>query len=117
MNTDSNRSHTLITYFRYYIYLATVCSFIIPTMVPCTMWNENLWISFFVVALLRHCCTMHTTWLTYSWKNIFCRPNMRHDCLSKDYPVRHNSRSSHIVLKLHALLHSTTVLLKNKFYF
>ncbi|XP_017570808.1 acyl-CoA desaturase [Pygocentrus nattereri] len=40
--------------------------FVVPTVVPWLLWNESLWIGFFIPALLRYSVGLNATWLVNS---------------------------------------------------
>ena len=53
-------------YARHYLKLVLLCAFVIPTAIPYWGWNESLFNSFVICALLRYCVNLNATWLVNS---------------------------------------------------
>ncbi|XP_044260174.1 acyl-CoA Delta-9 desaturase-like [Tribolium madens] len=50
---------------KYYHVLAPICCFVVPTIVPWYLWEENFYTSF-CVCMLRYLMSLHFTWLVNS---------------------------------------------------
>ncbi|KAF7705757.1 acyl-CoA desaturase 1-like [Silurus meridionalis] len=51
---------------RYYKQSVLVMCFLVPAMLPWFLWEESLWIAFFVPGLLRYTLVLNATWLVNS---------------------------------------------------
>lgn len=51
---------------KYYKLSVLVMCFVIPTIVPCYLWGESLWVAYFVPTLLRYTLVLNATWLVNS---------------------------------------------------
>ncbi|XP_077286019.1 acyl-CoA Delta-9 desaturase-like [Arctopsyche grandis] len=49
-----------------YLLLMPLLSFVIPTWLPCYLWNEDPWVSWYVAAVLRFTLSLNMTWLVNS---------------------------------------------------
>lgn len=58
---------------RYYLAHVALFCFILPTLIPYLAWNETLYNSFYVCALLRYCVLLHATWLVNSAAHMWGR--------------------------------------------
>ncbi|XP_063925279.1 acyl-CoA Delta-9 desaturase-like [Zophobas morio] len=56
---------------KFYVVLAPVFSFVVPTMVPWYFWNEDLYVSFCTAAMFRYVVSLHFTWLVNSAAHIW----------------------------------------------
>ncbi|KAI1291838.1 Stearoyl-CoA desaturase 5 [Halotydeus destructor] len=51
---------------KYYILLATLFCFVLPTLIPWYFWNEHLLVAYMMSGLSRYCLSLHGTWLVNS---------------------------------------------------
>ncbi|KAL6475725.1 hypothetical protein MHYP_G00167650 [Metynnis hypsauchen] len=51
---------------RFYKQSVLLMCFVVPTVVPWLLWNESLWIGFFIAALMRYTLGLNATWLVNS---------------------------------------------------
>lgn len=62
---------------------------VVPTMIPVLMWNENYWVSFTFVFMLRYLISLHETWLVNS---------AAHSHGNRPYDVNMEARESPFVI-------------------
>jgi len=55
---------------QYYYWISLPMCFILPTLLPCYAWNEDVWIAFAYCTCLRLALTFHVTWLVNSYAHI-----------------------------------------------
>lgn len=58
-------------YFSNYILLAILFGVVLPTAVPCLLWNERLSNAFFVATVLRFVVTLHATFTVNSLAHLY----------------------------------------------
>lgn len=63
--------YLFFSFFRYYKTLFLIFSIIFPTAVPCLLWNETIWNSFFISFILRLAVGLNFTWLVNSAAHIY----------------------------------------------
>ncbi|XP_013790384.1 delta(9)-fatty-acid desaturase fat-6-like [Limulus polyphemus] len=51
---------------RFYVPLAFLCGFIIPTLIPVLCWGERVWFAFVTNGVARYVVSLHLTWLINS---------------------------------------------------
>ena len=51
---------------RHYTAISLFMSFVLPTVLPVVLWNENAWTAYFCVGVVRYLYTLHSTWLVNS---------------------------------------------------
>ncbi|KAI4900938.1 hypothetical protein NFI96_015565 [Prochilodus magdalenae] len=51
---------------KFYKLSVVLMCFVVPIMVPCWLWNESLWVAYFIPALLRYTLVLNATWLVNS---------------------------------------------------
>ncbi|KAJ8956785.1 hypothetical protein NQ314_006660 [Rhamnusium bicolor] len=56
---------------KYYLLLVPIFCFIIPVLIPWYFWNEDLWVSWYVVGIARYTLTLNFTWLVNSAAHIY----------------------------------------------
>lgn len=63
---------------RFYLPLAAMFSFVIPTLIPWYFWNEKLMTAYMMAAMARYCVSLHITWLVtffdtfFLWYTVWC---------------------------------------------
>ncbi|XP_050532112.1 acyl-CoA Delta-9 desaturase-like isoform X2 [Daktulosphaira vitifoliae] len=56
---------------KYYLLLVPIVAFILPSLVPYLLWNEQFWYSLLFVGLSRYMFALHSTWLVNSAAHIW----------------------------------------------
>lgn len=51
---------------RYYKLSVVLLCFLVPTWVPWFLWDESLWVGYFVPCLMRYALVLNATWLVNS---------------------------------------------------
>ncbi|XP_066549142.1 stearoyl-CoA desaturase b [Amia ocellicauda] len=51
---------------KYYKMSVVLMCFVVPTMVPWLLWEESLWLAYFIPGLLRYTIVLNATWLVNS---------------------------------------------------
>jgi len=51
---------------QFYVPLALLCCFVLPTVIPMYFWNESFSCAYYVPTMLRYVVTLHATWLVNS---------------------------------------------------
>nr|XP_039265588.1 stearoyl-CoA desaturase 5-like [Styela clava]XP_039265590.1 stearoyl-CoA desaturase 5-like [Styela clava] len=55
---------------KYFLLLAPLCCFIIPSIIPWYFWGETLW-NGYCMSVLRYCCVLNITWTVNSFAHLF----------------------------------------------
>lgn len=61
----------IVFFFRYYLWLVPLVTFLIPSYIPYWLWQERFWYSFVVVGVTRYMVSLHFTWLVNSAAHIW----------------------------------------------
>lgn len=56
----------MCAFIRFYLPLAALCGFVLPTLIPWYFWSEQLMVAYMMAALARYCISLHITWLVNS---------------------------------------------------
>nr|AAL99291.1 stearoyl-CoA desaturase [Chanos chanos] len=64
--TDLKADKVVMFQRRFYKLSVVLMCFVVPTVVPCYMWGESLWIAYFIPTLLRYALVLNATWLVNS---------------------------------------------------
>jgi stearoyl-CoA desaturase (delta-9 desaturase) len=64
--SDLKRDPVVMFHHRHYALLSLVFSVLLPILIPCYFWNENLVTAYIFLVVFRLMTTLHSTWLVNS---------------------------------------------------
>ena len=64
--SDLKRDPIVMFHHRYFRLLNLIFSVLLPVVIPCYFWSEDLWTAFIIHVVLRYTLTLHSTWLVNS---------------------------------------------------
>uniref|UniRef100_A0A914QH64 Fatty acid desaturase domain-containing protein n=1 Tax=Panagrolaimus davidi TaxID=227884 RepID=A0A914QH64_9BILA len=69
--SDLKRNPILAFQRKYYLLLALIMCFLIPTIIPVYFWDENVAVGFYTAGVFRYCILLHFTWMINSVCHFF----------------------------------------------